>query len=128
MSLFKITGCVAALALALPSTNAGAAADQKNNRGYVVGKGGVARAANNSTTEGAQDNVEPHKQSQGPTLGESLNPGAPPSPAGNGTPQAVAGGNCQAPGPDHKEPAPDSLAQQTALRHDAAKSCIGNAR
>jgi len=41
MRLFKITGCVAALALALPSTSAGAAADQKNNRGYVVGKGGI---------------------------------------------------------------------------------------
>jgi hypothetical protein len=73
MHAMRILGLAAMMALTAIPLAAHAEPDQKNNRGYVVGKGGVARSANAPQPDGGEPGTTVPKQTQQATFGERVN-------------------------------------------------------
>jgi hypothetical protein len=75
MHAMRILGLAAMMALTAIPLATHAEPDQKNNRGYVVGKGGVARSANTQQPDGGEPGTTAPKQTQQATFGERVNAG-----------------------------------------------------
>lgn len=110
MHSMRILGLAVVMAAAMAPLAAHAEPDQKNNRGYVVGKGGVARSANTPQPNGGEPGTTVPKQTQGATFGERVNAG--PQQTGN------AGGPGTAP------PAETSNQQPPRSLQDADRSML----
>jgi hypothetical protein len=141
MNSKRILGHLAVLAAALAPLAAHAEPDQKNNRGYVVGKGGVARAANEPQTIGdagaaaecetALTDQSPAEQSHGrkgyqyyqarselTARAEAPVDGTPPPATEDRAATAAGGADLSVP--------LESADLRTS--HDTAKNCVGNIR
>lgn len=75
MHAMRILGLAAMMAVTAAPLAAHAEPDQKNNRGYVVGAGGVARSANTPQPDGGEPGTTVPRQTQGATFGERVNAG-----------------------------------------------------
>ncbi|MFN4287744.1 MAG: hypothetical protein ACK4E3_04520 [Brevundimonas sp.] len=75
MHAMRILGLAAMMAVTAAPLAAHAEPDQKNNRGYVVGAGGVARSANTPQPDGGEPGTTVPKQTQQATFGERVNAG-----------------------------------------------------
>ena len=102
MHAMRILGLAAMMAVTAAPFAAHAEPDQKNNRGYVVGKGGVARSANTPQPDGGEPGTTVPKQTQQATFGERVN--APPQ-----QPSNAAGPETAPPAETSNQPPPRSL-------------------
>lgn len=135
MHAMRIFGLVAMMAVITVPLAVHAEPDQKNNRGYVVGKGGVARSAETPQPEGGEPGTTASKQTQGATFGERVNRGI--QQTGNAVASGAAlqggisptGKNCTQDGPACPEGAsPANRDTMPKTRHDTVKNTINNIR
>lgn len=134
MHAMRILGLAAMMAVTAAPLAAHAEPDQKNNRGYVVGKGGVARAANGPQADGGAPDAVAPGQTQQSTFGERVNAGL--QQAGSAVASGAAlvgaappGEHCVAGAPscsDGAKPAKPTSVLKT--KHDTVKNSIGNIR
>ena len=134
MHAMRILGLAAMMAVTAAPLAVHAEPDQKNNRGYVVGKGGVARSANTPQPDGGEPGATVPKQSQQATFGERAGSGR--QQAGSAVASGAAlvgatppGEHCVAGAPscsDGAKPAKPTTVLKT--KHDTVKNSIGNIR
>lgn len=75
MHSLRIVGLAVVMAATMFPFAAHAGPDQRGNRGYMVGAGGVARSAEAPQPEGNEPAASPSKQSQGVDFGERASAG-----------------------------------------------------
>ncbi len=109
MHAMRILGLAAMMAVTTAPLAAHAEPDKKNNRGYVVGAGGVARSANTPQPDGGEPGTTVPKQTQQATFGERVNAGSQQVGSAGGPTAATTTGKANQPKPRSPQDADRSM-------------------